>query len=67
MPMDERHIDEALQLYAVSSNECTGPIPFAPVSEAELDAYQDLYDFEAKANGSRKRRPFGDPAENKRP
>lgn len=31
---------------AASSGDCTGLIPSAPLSEAELESYQELYAFE---------------------
>ena len=31
---------------AASSGDCTGLIPSAPVSEAELESYRELYAFE---------------------
>ena len=30
---------------AASSQDCTGLIPSAPLSEAELDSYEELYPF----------------------
>ena len=34
---------------SASVNDCTGLIPFGPVTQYELDSYQDLYDFGPKA------------------
>ena len=34
---------------AASATDCTGLIPFGPTDQAQLDSYQDVYPFEAKA------------------
>lgn len=31
---------------AASARECTGLIPFLPTSDAELESYNDVYQFE---------------------
>ncbi|MCI8834736.1 MAG: hypothetical protein HFH24_05090 [Ruminococcus sp.] len=31
---------------AASSQDCTGLIPFLPTSEAELEAYNDVYQYQ---------------------
>ena len=35
------------QINACSSMDCTGSVPAAPASEEELEAYLDVYQFEA--------------------
>ena len=43
---DQKIIDEYDYLSnAASSQDCTGLIPSEPVSEAELESYEDLYHF----------------------
>lgn len=61
--MDEDHIEEAFSRNVVSATECTGLIPFALVSESQLEAYQALYEFEATAAAPRHGKPFGFPVE----
>ena len=34
---------------SASATDCTGLIPFGPVSKEELTSYQDVYPFEPKA------------------
>lgn len=36
---------------AASTQDCTGLIPAAPVSEAELEAYEELYKYQAPDTG----------------
>ena len=43
---NQRIIDEYDYLSnAASSQDCTGLIPSEPVSEAEIESYEDLYHF----------------------
>lgn len=46
LPYDAQDDDELFdELYSVASaTECTGLIPAAPVSEASVDSYSDIYD-----------------------
>lgn len=43
---DEYDID----IQACSTMDCTGLIPSLPQSEAELESYEELYPYIAKAN-----------------
>ena len=35
---------------SASASDCTGLIPSAPLSEAELTSYEDLYHYRSKAS-----------------
>ena len=55
----ERSNQEIIDSYdylgnAASTTDCTGLIPSEPVSKAELESYQDLYQFEPPYLGSDK-------------
>ena len=39
---------------AASSTDCTGLIPALPESEDELDAYNDVYQYQTPADGKRR-------------
>ena len=39
---------------AASSTDCTGLIPALPESEDELDAYNDVYQYQTSADGKRR-------------
>lgn len=45
----EKKDDFDVDIQACSSMDCTGLIPSLPQDEAELEAYEDLYPFLAKA------------------
>lgn len=38
-------IPHAMEIRACSSTDCTGLIPSLPQSDAELEAYEDLYHY----------------------
>lgn len=43
---NEKRIDDYDYLQnAASARDCTGLIPFLPTSEAELESYNDLYQY----------------------
>lgn len=44
MPKDFNLLDMDY-INSASATDCTGLIPSAPVSEAELDAYEELYPY----------------------
>lgn len=52
----EKKDDFDVDIQACSSMDCTGLIPSLPQDEAELEAYEDLYPFLAKA---KKQEPEG--------
>lgn len=39
------HEDDDIDIQACASMDCTGLIPTLPQSEAELEAYQELYPY----------------------
>ncbi|MFT4105146.1 MAG: hypothetical protein QM657_05220 [Lacrimispora sp.] len=41
--------DYDIDIQACSTTDCTGLIPAAPESEAELEAYEDLYPYLPRA------------------
>lgn len=41
-------------LNACSNTDCTGALPRAPKSKAELDAYREVYDFEPPETAKKK-------------
>ena len=41
--LSEQHFEAAE--HAASAGDCTGLIPRAPISESELDAYEDVYHY----------------------
>lgn len=46
---DEKYHIRDIDVNACSTTDCTGLIPSRPQSEAELEAYNDLYRFEPEA------------------
>ena len=42
---------------AASARECTGLIPFLPTSEAELESYNDVYQYRPPVNTKTKTDP----------
>lgn len=43
-----------IDIQACSTMDCTGLIPSLPQTEAELEAYEDLYPYITKANTGEK-------------
>ncbi len=42
---DQFDVDEDMILNSCSMYDCTGLIPSAPVNEAELDSYEQIYQY----------------------
>lgn len=47
-PFNDDTLEDTLKV--TSANDCTGLIPSAPQSDAEADAYTDLYDIPNSKN-----------------
>ena len=43
---DNKKNQKIIDSYAASTQDCTGLIPAAPTSKAELESYEDIYHYE---------------------